>query len=167
MGLAQTMDSRQGFLDGEDQKALVSFVLYGDPLLRGPKLLPAAAKKTTKTTPVAVAELKATCSKGEKVCAQALGHPDALAQVKALVSQYLPGMENADVSVHRPHLECDGGDHTCFASHSGAPKALGLDLDQLVYSLARTVQVNHHEKQQYARATVNKDGKVVKFAVSR
>ena len=167
MGLAQTMDSRQGFLDGEDQKALVSFVLYGDPLLRGPKLLPAAAKKTTKTTPVAVAELKATCSKSEKACAQALGHPDALVQVKALVSQYLPGMENADVSVRRPHLQCDGGDHICFASHSSAPKTLDLDPDQLVYSLSQTVQVNHREKQRYARATVNRGGKVVKLAVSR
>jgi hypothetical protein len=111
--------------------------------------------------------LKATCSKSEKACAQALGHPDALAQVKALVSQYLPGMENADVSVRRPHLQCDGGDHTCLASHSTAPKTLSLDPDKLVYSLSRTVQVNHHEKRQYARATVNKGGKVVKLAVSR
>ena len=167
MGLAQTMDSRQGFLDGEDQKALASFVLYGDPLLRGPKLLPAAAKTTMKTTPLAVTELKATCSKSEEACAQALGHPDALVQVKALVSQYLPGMENADVSVRRPHLQCDGADHNCFAAHSSAPKAFGLGPDQLVYSLSRTVQVNHREKHQYARATVNKDGKVVKLAVSR
>ena len=26
------MNQRQGFLDGEDQKTLISFVLYGDPL---------------------------------------------------------------------------------------------------------------------------------------
>jgi hypothetical protein len=31
--LAREMQQRQGYLDGEDQKALISFVLYGDPLL--------------------------------------------------------------------------------------------------------------------------------------
>jgi hypothetical protein len=30
--LAREMHQRQGFLDGEDQKTLISFVLYGDPL---------------------------------------------------------------------------------------------------------------------------------------
>ena len=30
--LVQEMNKRQGFLDGEDQKTLISFSLYGDPL---------------------------------------------------------------------------------------------------------------------------------------
>ena len=167
MGLAQTMDSRQGFLDGEDQKALISFVLYGDPLLRGPKLLPPVTKSTPKATPVPVTDLHATCAKGEKACAQALGHPAAIAQVKALVSQYLPGMDNAEVNVRRPHLQCEGGDHTCLASHAATQKTLSLDLDHLVYSVSRKSRVNEHEKYQYAHATVNKAGKVVKLAVSR
>ena len=167
MGLAQTMDSRQGFLDGEDQKALISFVLYGDPLLRGPKLLPPVTGSTPKATPVPVADLRATCAKGETACAQALGHPAAIAQVKALVSQYLPGMDNGEVNVRRPHLQCEGGDHTCLASHSGTQKTLKLDPDHLVYSVSRKFRVNEHEKHQYAHATVNKAGKVVKLAVSR
>jgi hypothetical protein len=167
MGLAQTMDSRQGFLDGEDQKALISFVLYGDPLLRGPKLLPPVANSTPKTTPVLAADLRASCAKSENACARALGHPEALAQVKALVSQYLPGMENGTVSVRRPHLQCEGGDHACLASNAATQKALSADSDQLVYSLSRKVRVDQHEKHQYAHATVNKAGKVVKLAVSR
>ena len=167
MGLAQTMDSRQGFLDGEDQKALISFVLYGDPLLRGPKLLPPVTKSTPKATPVPVTDLHATCAKGEKACAQALGNPAAIAQVKALVSQYLPGMDNAEVNVRRPHLQCEGGDHTCLASHGATQKTLSFDLDHLVYSVSRKLRLNEHEKHQYAHATVNNAGKVVKLAVSR
>ena len=33
IGLVKEMTQRQGFLDGEDQKTLISFVLYGDPLV--------------------------------------------------------------------------------------------------------------------------------------
>jgi len=170
MGLAQTMDSRQGFLDGEDQKALISFVLYGDPLLRGPKMLPPVAKSTAKSIAVPVAEIRATCAKSGKACAQALGHPAALSQVKALVSQYLPGMENAAVNVHRLHLQCEDGDHECLARlapHAAMQKTLSFDSDQLVYSLSRKVRVNEYQKHQYAHVTVSKAGKVVKLAVSR
>ena len=31
IGLVKVMNERQGYLDGEDQKTLLSFVLYGDP----------------------------------------------------------------------------------------------------------------------------------------
>mgnify|MGYP001081235206 CR=1 FL=1 len=30
--LASSMSQRQGYLDGEDQKTLISFILFGDPL---------------------------------------------------------------------------------------------------------------------------------------
>jgi len=33
IALVKEMTQRQGFLDGEDQKTLISFVLYGDPLV--------------------------------------------------------------------------------------------------------------------------------------
>jgi len=36
--LSTEMDRRQGYLDGEDQKTLISFVLYGDPLYAEPRL---------------------------------------------------------------------------------------------------------------------------------
>ena len=167
MGLAQTMDSRQGFLDGEDQKALISFVLYGDPLLRGPRLLPPVTKSMPKSGPVAVSDLRATCAKGEKACARALGHPEALDQVKALVSQYLPGIENGEVNVRRSHVQCEGEGHACLVPHSATQKTFRRDHEQLVYSLSRKLHVNEYEKRQYAHATVNKEGKVVKLAVSR
>ena len=32
IGVVKVMNQRQGYLDGEDQKTLMSFVLYGDPL---------------------------------------------------------------------------------------------------------------------------------------
>ncbi|HAL61866.1 MAG TPA: hypothetical protein DCP08_05595, partial [Chloroflexi bacterium] len=36
LGLVEEMAERQGFLDGEDQKTILSFVLYGDPSLKAP-----------------------------------------------------------------------------------------------------------------------------------
>ena len=38
--LAREMHKRQGYLDGEDQKTLISFVLYGDPLAHSFDLRP-------------------------------------------------------------------------------------------------------------------------------
>ena len=166
MGLAQTMHSRQGFLDGEDQKALLSFVLYGDPLLRGPRMLPAPTLATPKSMPIPVSNLQAACAKSHNACAKALDNPEALAQVRALVSHYLPGMETGEFTVRKPHLGCDGHGHSCLA-HDTHSKTISSDLGQFVYSAQRTLDFTHHQNQQYAHATVNKAGKIIKFAVSR
>ncbi len=166
MGLAQTMHSRQGFLDGEDQKALLSFVLYGDPLLRGPGMLPSPTVATPKSMPLQVSNLQAACAKSHNACAKALGNPEALAQVRAMVSHYLPGMETGEFSVRKPHLGCDGHDHSCLAHHTHS-KTISSDLEQFVYSTQRTLDLTNHKQQQYAHATVNKSGKIIKFAVSR
>ena len=166
MGLAQTMHSRQGFLDGEDQKALLSFVLYGDPLLRGPRMLPAPTIAIPKSMPIPVSNLQAACAKSHNACAKALDNPEALAQVRALVSHYLPGMETGEFAVRKPHLGCDGHDHSCMAHHTHS-KTISYDLERFVYSTQRTLDFRHHQKQQYAHVTVNKAGKIIKFSVSR
>ena len=44
ISLAREMHQRQGYLDGEDQKTLISFVLYGDPLA-----LPSGVKVQSKS----------------------------------------------------------------------------------------------------------------------
>ncbi|MFL2650939.1 MAG: hypothetical protein ACJ0HE_01980 [Anaerolineales bacterium] len=162
IGLAQTMQSRQGFLDGEDQKALLSFVLYGDPLLRDPRMLPTPTISLPKSKPVPVANLHAACAKSHNACAKALGTPEALQQVRAMVSHYLPGMETGEFAVRKTELVSRSA--TTHINHS---KTISSDLEQFVYSTKRTLDLANYKKQQYAHATVNKDGQIIKFAVSR
>ena len=162
MGLAQTMQSRQGFLDGEDQKALLSFVLYGDPLLRDPRMLPTPTKTLPKSNPIPVANLHSACAKSHNACAKALGTPEALAQVRAMVSHYLPGMETGEFAVRKTELVSESA-----SAHTNQSKMLPSDLEQFIYSTQRTLDFNNYQNQQYAHATVNKYGKIIKFAVSR
>ena len=162
MGLAQTMQSRQGFLDGEDQKALLSFVLYGDPLLRDPRMLPSPGKALPKSNPIPVANLHAACAKSHNACAKALGTPEALAQVRAMVSHYLPGMESGEFAVRKTELVSESA-----SAHTNQSKTISSDLEQFIYSTQRTLDFNNHQNRQYAHATVDKYGKIIKFAVSR
>lgn len=170
IGLAQTMNSRQGFLDGEDQKALLSFVLFGDPLLKGPKMIPNNSLGLPKSIQIQashVHNIQAACAKSHNACTKAMDNPEALEQVRAMVSHYLPGMENSDYSVRKPHIGCDGNDHSCIAQHAHS-KTITTDLDQLIYSTKRVINCNNHQNKQYAHATVhNKSGKIIKLAVSR
>ena len=164
------MNSRQGFLDGEDQKALLSFVLFGDPLLKGPKMIPNNSLGLPKSIQIQashVHNIQAACAKSHNACTKAMDNPEALEQVRAMVSHYLPGMENSDYSVRKPHIGCDGNDHSCIAQHAHS-KTITTDLDQLIYSTKRVINCNNHQNKQYAHATVhNKSGKIIKLAVSR
>ena len=68
--MAQDMTQRQGFLDGEDQKTLISFVLYGDPLAVAP-----AARGLTRHTgkPLSLPKLRRPVT----VCDKATGKPES------------------------------------------------------------------------------------------
>jgi len=91
-----------------------------------------------------------------------LGTPEALQQVRAMVSHYLPGMETGEFAVRKTELV--SGSATANINHS---KTISSDLEQFVYSTKRTLDFANYKKQQYAHATVNKDGQIIKFAVSR
>jgi len=59
--LAGEMHNRQGYLDGEDQKTLISFVLYGDPLAQ-----PAGGRsgpKNLRTRRKPLSEVKTVCDR--------------------------------------------------------------------------------------------------------
>ncbi len=88
--IAQEMTKMQGFLDGEDQKTLISFVLYGDPLLvlaSGKKMDKKVNRDRVKNPVVTVCQNQLEESKAVKVDAR------VMAQVKQIVEQYLPGLK--------------------------------------------------------------------------
>lgn len=148
LNLAHTMHRRQNFLDGEDQKTLISFVLYGDPLLPAVKAASngRAAKGKDLPTVKTIAMEYASADENEI-------QPDTVAEIKSILSRYLPGAESAQVSLSRPLSPLNAKSKT-------APT-------HRVYTIAKHMRTTADSIPIFARVTVTKSGKVVKVAVSR
>lgn len=165
--LAAEMHRRQGFLDGEDQKTLISFVLLGDPLfvpheVGGRKAAKQAAMRSIRR-PTA---MKTSCALGARAEADPL-EPEALARVKTIVSRYLPGMADAQCRVHSQGCGCDGSDHCCPSQQLGIKRSPAAAQDTLVVTLDKRIAVGGQRHARLARLTLNREGKVLKLAVSR
>lgn len=162
IAMAQTMHRRQGYLDGEDQKTLISFVLYGDPLAQV-----IADSETPKRIlrPESTTDIKAVCDRGEghDVAMQDLP-ADTLATVKSVVAEYLPGMQGSQATYSHEHLNCSG--HNCTLPHAHM-KAVGLAPTRSLVTLSKKVPSGDYTHPQFARITMDAKGKVVKLAVSR
>jgi tetratricopeptide (TPR) repeat protein len=154
--LAREMVKRQGYLDAEDQKTLLSFVLYGDPLAavistsqkRGKSILRMkkhAAVKTVDEKPVEIGETSPLSFK-------------VLEDVKSKLAPYLPGIETAEIHISTQ----EGG---VLAAKAGA-KA-GEPGKCYVVTIHKEIPFAKSVHRHYARATVAPDGKVIKLAVSR
>jgi len=165
--LAREMNSRQGYLDGEDQKTLISFVHFGDPLAnpqtakrKEPKYLP-----DTRHTPT---EVKTVCDRSNLTT----DIPSAtLMHVKHVVKRYLPGMEDAEMILSTEKGVCVGGDHQCATAQFGKKTHEEKIGHRHVVTLSKKLEIPKHSgktiHRHYARVTFNKSGKMVKLAVSR
>jgi hypothetical protein len=180
--VAREMHRRQGYLDGEDQKTLVSFVLYGDPLAlvsdpspRSRRILrPLHSPAAVKT----VCDRQSSSPSMPSTVAHTLQDPppiasDTLDEIKQFVQQYLPGMMDARMSYAQAHLGCSGEGHTCPSAHLNAKTRIAQPIDRSVVTLSKQVAASNgivnpgHLHQHYARLTLDSHGKVVKAAVSR
>ena len=105
--MARQMDKRQGYLDGEDQKTLISFVLYGDPLAHVHDTQP-NAKRAQRLLPN-LSHINIVCDRvnGEDCCYTAANTlRKSLSQVKGVVKYYLPGMAGSKVMFSQEHVQC-------------------------------------------------------------
>ena len=180
--LAKEMHRRQGYLDGEDQKTLISFLLLGDPLAQ----LSGASdqSKIIMRSMRAPASVYTVCDRNGNCQEedQHTPHPlqenppvpsKTLAQVKSIVEQYLPGMMDANIQYARSHATCSGEGHSCPTSLNGA-KAVSREIpEHNVVTLSKHVEISispsgqiqtHHH---FARVTIDDKGKIIKLAVSR
>lgn len=154
LDLAENMVNQQGFLDGEDQKTILSFVLFGDPL---------AVYDGVQAMPKPLFRIKShpsvrTISDSEmETSNDTTGMPnDVDKQVKKIVEKYLPGLNNAQMQVNKSIPEVNPK-----AKREAKP-------DRYVVTLQKSVDQNHHTTHHhYARMTFNKRGKLVKFSTSR
>lgn len=180
--LAKEMHRRQGYLDGEDQKTLISFVLYGDPLAH---LTSVSSSSKTIFRPLHTPKpVKIVCDRNGN-CHQSgveenhslQGSPPlpepTLSQVKLIVEQYLPGMADAQITYAKVQSACSGDGHSCPTSSMTAKSEPFKDANRNVVTLSKQVseaasssnstRIHHH----YARLTFGEKGKVIKLAVSR
>lgn len=161
------MYDRQEYLDGEDQKTLITFVLYGDPLYAPGKYGSQIGHKSVVRHTVRPKAVSTACAIGGEPIPQEDLDPATVGRVKSIVSRYLPGMVDADYSIHEQRHGCEGDDHTCPTHQMGIKSSRHRPSTRLVVSLAKSIPEGQHKHIHYARLTLDRDGKVLKLAVSR
>lgn len=167
IGLAREMTKRQGCLDGEDQKTLISFVLYGDPLFSY-ELNSRLSKRVIRSTKkVDLKILSDRDSKGqafEKISNMPKVSDDILQKVRELVAPYLPGLDQAEIKIYQPGLACDaeGG----AQSNAGNKNRRGL-ANRKTIVLRKQVEISGYKSPVYVRVTVDERGNPIKIVTSR
>ncbi|MGD8849728.1 MAG: C25 family cysteine peptidase, partial [Anaerolineales bacterium] len=165
--LASNMHARQGFLDGEDQKTLISFVLYGDPLYRPENSYQRPGEKTVIRSTHRPTAINTACAKGGREISQDSLDQATAEKIESIVSRYLPGMQSAVCTIHNQHISCYEGDHICPSQQVGAKSSTNTVGGMMVVTLAKKVQSGDRNHPHFARLTLDKQGKVLKLAVSR
>ncbi|MCJ7626113.1 MAG: C25 family cysteine peptidase [Anaerolineaceae bacterium] len=161
------MNKRQGFLDGEDQKTLISFVLFGDPLENIDFQKPSKKRALRMKMQPAVNMMQRQKDNSEEK--QTLSEA-TLMEVKMAVEPYLPGIDQADVRISHQYLICDAEFKNCYIGSSlGKQHPSGVDGNkkQVVVTIRKEVKsanINHYH---YVRAKLDSSGNLIGLAVSR
>ncbi len=154
LSLAEEMTRTQGFLDGEDQKTILSFVLFGDPLAVYDDVNSMPRPLLRSKTHPAVRTI--SDSDMEHDLLQTDLPKSVNKQVKKTMEKYLPGLKNAQM-----HLNKSSG----FNS-SSMSKSVGSE--QYVVTLQKSFDQNQSAKHyHFARMTFDRKGKLVKISTSR
>jgi hypothetical protein len=155
------MNLRQGYLDGEDQKTLISFILYGDPLVAyDPYEAMSKSVLREKDHPQVKTVVDQACDSMKSTAVSAA----AIAKAKEMAKAYLPGIEYAEVRVSRQHVRQDNRQ---FPGVAGGKVTTARHSSRTVVSFSKQVTFDQHVHRQYARVTLDQQGKVVKLAISR
>lgn len=181
--LVLEMNSRMGFLLPEDQKTLIEFVLYGDPLARA--AVNGRGPKSMRYMPIQPGDVRVVCDRAEPLDEASLP-PEVLASVRRTVTRYLPGMSDARLVYAHSQAVCQGEGHACPTSQLAQPEASvnppkanrkwlrrksrsGPELNPLptVVTLSKQFSQPEGVHPRIARLTLDEHGKVVKLVVSR
>ncbi len=163
INLAKSMTQNQGYLDGEDQKTILSFVLYGDPLaskagikkLIKPKIRPAKS-------PV----IKTLSDSREETIVKPSEMPAEIkAQVQKVISSYLPDLGDAKMAIN-PQLTNFTLAADAIKGRKYAPEKQGEGQKYFV-TLQKSVTLKQVHHQSFARLTFNSKGDIIKLSTSR
>jgi len=171
--MASEMHRRQGYLDGEDQKTLISFILLGDPLMRLTEEV-----RNSKHRKMGFRRLADRPLQVKTVCDRALEAdkgepipPEVITSVKQVVANYLPGMSDAHTTYTAERAVCVAHGHTCPTGQLNNGKSCKSSSDHAPHHhmvvLSKTLENAGHTHPQFARLTLDNQGKLVKIVVSR
>jgi hypothetical protein len=157
----RTVTDEQGYLDGEDQKALMGFVLYGDPSL---SLRPAVTLSDEEAELDVACPPLACCSR--MMDAEALSLPE---ETREKVKRSLPFLK-ADGFLAHPLILCRVGclGEKCGAQSCGCEQESTDRVSELVQaSQQHIVSKGEDQLRHVVKVTVDAEGDLVKVLVSR
>ena len=163
IGLVKVMKQRQGYLDGEDQKTLLSFVLYGDPL---GQLEPNIFLEKSKEDAYFENDIQLV-SDQDGIYSSSNGISEKVSNdLNELLQSYIPGLENAEIKVKNHKIDLT----RMINIETDPEKKIGSNLEfknftQILYN--KSIIFEKHEHKQYARVTMDDGGKIIKLAISR
>lgn len=163
LALAKKMTTDQGYLDGEDQKTILSFVLFGDPL--------ATAKNIKEISepairPSVTPELKTISDSPEELVVAADEMPsEILGQIKTVIKNYLPGLGDATVAIN-PQLSNFTLDPDKVDEHRNQYDLLKAS-QRYVVTLKKQYEYKSKSHNHFARMTFDQKGEMIKLSMSR
>lgn len=165
--MARDLQENQGYLDGMDQKTLISFVLYGDPLAQ-----PIQTKRTSKSIQRAIKPVnlvKTVCDLDGEIDPDTGLSKKEKDYIRHVVARYLPGMHDASVDVRSQQATCQQCDKNCPTGHLRSKHVLPAEPPngRRLVILSKTIAGSHQLHTQIARMTLDPDGKLIKLVVSR
>jgi hypothetical protein len=116
--LASEMQKRQGYLDDEDQKALISFVLYGDPSLP----ITSIQRRATLGAAPEILCPPIICPERSRI-QKGIASDELVASVKSRIETSLPHMSHARVRA-RPLTVCTDSCAGCGVVEGDAKRSL-------------------------------------------
>jgi hypothetical protein len=164
LSFASEMNKLQGYLDPEDQKSLISFVLYGDPLFatspQQQKYIRKGFSRATKRSmdiPLFSVGAMDSDSSGPSETVQK--------NLKEALHRYLPGITDSALTYWRPRVngETDAQTHDPQKNKKAPP----LRAPAWVVAMEKTYTMQGQTVTHFVRMSVDSRGKVMKIAVSR
>jgi hypothetical protein len=167
LSFAEEMNRRQGFLDPEDQKTLISFVLLGDPLyIAEPNTAKSSAHHIARRRGQA-AQVNTLSAKGDMQENGSVPAPEMQVALKKVMHQYLPGMSDSRIRYMHPRVEVPAEELAGKRSARNRKPVATPRSPAWVVAVDRKYQAHGREFTQYAKVSLDSSGRVTKLVVSR
>ena len=165
--MVRDLQQGQGYLDGMDQKTLISFILYGDPLAQPTQKKRAPKNFQRSINPISL--VKTVCDLDGEIDTDIGLSNKEKDYIRHVVARYLPGMQDATVDVRSQQSTCQQCDKNCPTSHLRSKHVFPAEPPngRRLVILSKTFAGSRQLHTQIARMTLDPDGKLVKLVVSR
>jgi hypothetical protein len=163
LDFVKEMEKRQGFLDGEDQKTLLSFVYFGDPLFTA-RLNDKSSKRLIRR----ISAPKVSYLSDDDLASFEPEIPaETIREIKKIAEIYLPGLEELDIHIAQHHMIGDQTGNSKSSSKDNKQRKYQSSNGQTVVTVRKSVPINKKMHHHYLRARLGQNGTLEKVAFSR